>query len=157
MLPENTPYYSGGCWEYVAQTGLPGLGPGTSLAHGWSSGATPALSMYVLGGRPLTPGYKTFLVEPQPGDLSWASGRVPTPEGPVIIGWTAPAHAASGFTLKIKVPPGTRGYAGVPSTAAQGTVDGIATAPVTVPGHGGLDKYLYFGPLMPGSHTIVVD
>lgn len=84
MLPQNTPYYSGGCWEYVAQTGLPGLGAGTSLAHGWSAGATPALSMYVLGARPLTAGYKTFLVEPQPGDLSWASGRVPTPAAPSL-------------------------------------------------------------------------
>jgi alpha-L-rhamnosidase len=156
MLPENTPYYSGGCWEYVAQTGLPGLGAGTSLAHGWSSGATPALSMYVLGGRPLTSGYKTFLVEPQPGDLSWARGRVPTPRGPVAIDWTVHANAASGFTLKVEVPPGTRGYAGVPSPAAQGTVDGIATAPVTVPGYGGLDKYLYFGPLKPGHHSIIV-
>jgi alpha-L-rhamnosidase len=155
MLPENTPYYSGACWEYVAQTGLPGLGPGTSLAHGWSSGATPALSMYVLGGRPLTPGYKTFLVEPQPGDLGWASGRVPTPEGPVTIDWAA--HGATGFTVKVFVPPGTRGYAGVPSTATRGTVDGITTAPVKVPGHDGLDKYLYFGPLMPGSHRIIVD
>lgn len=157
MLPENTPYYSGSCWEYVAQTGLPGLGPGTSLAHGWSSGATPALSMYVLGGRPLTPGYKTFLVEPQPGDLSWARGRVPTPRGPVAIDWTVHTNSASGFTVKVEVPPGTRGYAGVPSTAAQGTVDGITTAPVTVPGYGGLDKYLYFGPLKPGHHSIVVD
>ena len=157
MLPESTPYYSGGCWEYIAQTGLPGLGPGTSLAHGWSSGATPALSMYVLGARPLTPGYGTFLVEPQPGDLSWAGGRVPTPEGPITVEWTANAHAAAGFTLKVSVPPGTRAYAGVPSTAAHGTVDGIATAPLTVPGHRGLDKYLYFGPLMPGSHTITVN
>jgi len=152
MLLENTPYYSGGVWEYVAQTGLPGLGLGTSLAHGWSSGATPALSMYVLGGRPLTPGYKTFLVEPQPGDLTWASGRVPTPQGPVAIDWTASAHA--GFTLKVNVPPGTRGYAGVPSTAAHGKVEGVTTAPVTVPGHSGLDGYLYFGPLAPGSHRI---
>jgi len=157
MLPENTPYYSGGCWEYVAQTGLPGLGPGTSLAHGWSSGATPALSMYVLGGRPLTPGYKTFLIEPQPGDLGWADGRVPTPEGPVTINWAAHTHGAAGFTLKVDVPRGTQGYAGVPSTAAHGTVDGITTAPVKVPGHSGLEKYLYFGPLMPGSHRIIVD
>jgi alpha-L-rhamnosidase len=157
MLPENTPYYSGACWEYITQTGLPGLGAGTSLAHGWSAGATPALSMYVLGGRPLTPGYKTFLVEPQPGDLGWASGRIPTPEGPITIDWTASGHATAGFTLKVKVPPGTRGYAGVPSTAAHGTVDGITTAPVTVPGHSGLEKYLYFGPLMPGNHRISVD
>jgi alpha-L-rhamnosidase len=148
MLPRNTPYYSGGCWEYVAQTGLPGLGPGTSLAHGWSSGATPALSMYVLGGRPLTPGYRTFLVEPQPGDLAWARGRVPTPHGPVAINWATGAR----FTLTIAVPPGTRGYAGVPATAA--TVDGLPAKPVTVPGYTGLPGYLYIGPLPPGRHRI---
>lgn len=153
MLPQNTPYYSGACWEYVAQTGLPGLGPGTSLAHGWAAGATPALSMYVLGGRPLTPGYRTFLVEPQPGDLSWARGRVPTPRGPVGIGWAAGAH----FTVTVDVPPGTLGYAGVPATAAQGSVNGVTTKPVTVPGYTGLTGYIYFGPLTPGSHQIVVD
>lgn len=153
MLPQNTPYYSGACWEYVAQTGLPGLGPGTSLAHGWAAGATPALSMYVLGGRPLTPGYRTFLVEPQPGDLVWAKGRVPTPRGPVAIGWAADAR----FTLTVEVPPGTQGYAGVPTAAAQGTVNGVTTKPVTVPGYTGLKGYLYFGPLSPGSHRIAVD
>ena len=156
MLPQNTPYYSGGVWEYVAQTGLPGLGPGTSLAHGWSSGATPALSMYVLGARPLTPGYRTFLIEPQPGDLAWASGRVPTPNGPIAIGWFS-THAAARFTLTVDVPPGTQGYAGVPTTAAQVTVDGVSTAPVTVPGYAGLPGYLYFGPLASGRHRIVAD
>jgi alpha-L-rhamnosidase len=157
MLPQNTPYYSGGCWEYVAQTGLPGLGSGTSLAHGWSSGATPALSMYVLGARPLTPGYKIFLAEPQPGDLSWATGRVPTPKGPVLIDWAANAHTAGGLTLTVDVPPGTEGYAGVPTAAAHGTVNGVRTAPVTVPDYAGLEGYLYFGPLRPGRHRIVAD
>jgi alpha-L-rhamnosidase len=156
MLPQSTPYYSGACWEYVAQTGLPGLGPGTSLAHGWSTGATPALSMYVLGCRPLSPGYRTFLVEPQPGDLGWARGRVPTPSGPVAIDWATHAQPAAGFTLTADVPRGTRAYVGVPTTAAQGTVDGVTTTPVTVPGYSGLQGYLYFGPLTPGSHRIVV-
>ncbi|MBV9448964.1 MAG: twin-arginine translocation signal domain-containing protein [Streptosporangiaceae bacterium] len=154
MLPQNTPYYSGACWEYVAQTGLPGLGLGTSLAHGWAAGATPALSMYVLGGRPLTPGYRTFLAEPQPGDLTWAKGRVPTPHGPIIIDWTTTEHSAARFTLTVDVPPGTAGYAGVPSTATRGTVDGVITTPVTVPGYTGLPGYLYFGPLTPGRHRI---
>lgn len=153
MLPQNTPYYSGGVWEYVAQTGLPGLAAGTSLAHGWSAGATPALSMYVLGGRPLTPGYQTFLVEPQPGDLRWANGRVPTPNGPVSISW---AHAGAGLALTVDVPRGTRGYAGLPTATARGTVDGMPSAPVSVPAYRGLDGYRYFGPLAPGRHRIVV-
>ncbi len=155
MLPQNTPYYSGGCWEYIAQTGLPGLAAGTSLAHGWSAGATPALSRYVLGVRPLTPGYRTFLAEPQPGDLSWARGRVPTPRGPVAVDWTVSAHAAGSVTVTVDVPPGTHGYAGVPARGTRGKVNGITTAPVRVPGYASLDGYRYFGPLPPGRHTIV--
>ena len=157
MLPQNTPYYSGGCWEYVAQTGLPGLGSGTSLAHGWSTGATPALSLYVLGARPLTPGFATFLVEPQPGDLAWASGRAPTPHGPVTVDWAAGAQATHRFVLTVDVPRGTRGYAGVPSSATEATVDGVTTSPVTVPGYTGLPGYLYFGPLKAGTHRITAN
>jgi hypothetical protein len=80
---------------------------------------------------------------------------VPTPNGPVAIDWTTNAHAAAGFTLKVEVPPGTQGYAGVPTAAPTGTVDGVTTAPVTVPGYSGLPGYLYFGPLAPGRHSIV--
>jgi hypothetical protein len=57
--------------------------------------------------------------------------------------------------LNVEVPPGTDGYAGVPATAAQGTIDGVTTRPVTAPGYNGLPGYLYFGPLTPGRHRIV--
>jgi hypothetical protein len=82
---------------------------------------------------------------------------VPTPNGPVAVDWTTHAHGAAGFTLTVDIPPGTKGYAGAPTTAAQGTVDGVTTKPVTVPDYTGRHGYLYFGPLTPGRHRIVVD
>jgi alpha-L-rhamnosidase len=72
-MRKSSSYYSGATWEYVALDGTPGLGKATSFAHGWASGPTSALSNYVLGVRPIHPGYKTWLVEPQSGDLSWAT------------------------------------------------------------------------------------
>ena len=41
----------------------------------------------MVGVRPLTPGYASILVRPEPGDLRWAHGRVPTPAGEVECCW----------------------------------------------------------------------
>jgi alpha-L-rhamnosidase len=86
-MQKGSPFYSGGVWETLAPDATPKFGPGTSLAHPWSSGPTAGLSKYVLGVRPVSPGYKTWLIEPQPGDLTWAKGRVPTPYGPIKVKW----------------------------------------------------------------------
>src|SRR5208283_1100107 len=53
LMRRSSPYYSGATWEYVGLDGTPGLREGTSLAHGWGSGPTSALSKYVLGIRPV--------------------------------------------------------------------------------------------------------
>lgn len=74
-MQKGSPYYSGGVWETLAPDATPKFGPGTSLAHPWSAGPTAGLSKYVLGVRPIQPGFKTWRIEPQPGNLSWARGR----------------------------------------------------------------------------------
>ena len=90
----------GTLWEKIAFDGTPsaygkniyppnkpnGAG-GVSHAHGWSGGSTAALSGYVLGIRPVTPGYETWIIAPQPGDLRWAQGQAPTPYGPLVSRW----------------------------------------------------------------------
>jgi|GEM_PF-880008 len=58
-----------------------------SAAHGWSAAPAAYLPMRVLGVRPLEPGYRTFVVEPVPGDLEWARGTVVTPYGPIHANW----------------------------------------------------------------------
>jgi alpha-L-rhamnosidase len=155
-MRQSSPYYSGGVWEYVALDGTPGLGEGTSLAHGWSSAPTTGLSKYVLGVRPVTPGYKTWLVEPQPGDLAWAAGTVPTPYGPIAVAWQ---KASGGLRLEVWVPPGTRGTVGVPVSGANAslsdngrTVTGVSAANEP----GGRSAYLYLKNLQPGVHAIQV-
>ncbi len=156
LMRKSSSYYSGATWEYVALDGTPGLGEGTSLAHGWASGPTSALSKYVLGVRPVQPGYKTWLVEPQPGDLSWATGTVPTPYGPIAIGWKKDGVA---FSLELLVPAGTSGTVGVPVNAGGAllrdngrTVTGVSAAKEP----NGRAGYLYLQDLKPGAHLIQV-
>jgi hypothetical protein len=102
-------------WGYMAQNG-PGttweaIGPygsgppGGSWAHGWSSGAAPALTAHVLGVRPTAPGFASFVVDPHPGNVAWARGIVPTPHGPLRVSWRMEGGKP---VISVKAPPGTR-------------------------------------------------
>ncbi|TCK59245.1 alpha-L-rhamnosidase C-terminal domain-containing protein [Curtobacterium sp. PhB136] len=77
----------GTTWELIAPDGSPGFGAKTSLAHGWGAGATAALTAHVLGISPTAPGFARWRFAPQPGDLDWAEGSVPTPHGPIEAAW----------------------------------------------------------------------
>jgi hypothetical protein len=77
------------------------LDRGASLCHGWSAGATYSLMAHVLGVRPLEPGFAKVLIEPCPGELTWAAGDVPTPRGTVRVKWT---RSESEFRLDTTLP-----------------------------------------------------
>lgn len=102
MLP-GSDTYSGGDWETLGTDGKV-EGTGRTLAHAWSSGATWALSRYILGVAPVRPGYKTWSMSPEFGDLTWAKGTVPTPHGLIHASWVKrDGHT----TITVTVPRGT--------------------------------------------------
>lgn len=147
-------YYSGGTWEYVGLDGTPGLGSSTSLAHPWSSGPTAALSAYVLGVRPIEPGFSTWLVEPQPGDLRWARGVVPTPMGPIGVDWRQQRRS---LALRFDVPRRTSGYVGLPLLGERrdARLDGRSIElHDEVPGVAARAGYGYHGPVASGRHVL---
>lgn len=61
------------------------LGFRHSLCHGWASGPTAWISKYVLGVIPVEPGFKKVKIVPHLGDLSFAEGTFPTPNGIIKI------------------------------------------------------------------------
>lgn len=71
----------------------------SSRCHGWSASPTYDLTTYVLGVRPLVPGYSRAVVDPCLGPLSRASGRVPTPHGWLSV-------AVHGSQIELEVPDG---------------------------------------------------
>ena len=167
-MRKGSAYYSGATWEALAPDGTPATresagGTFQSLAHGWGSGPTTALSKYVLGARPIQPGYKTWLIEPQPGDLSWAEGRIPTPYGPISVKWK---NASGRFALDVVVPAGTRGTIGIPAPRGRTSVkvngrlftqqknDKQGPA-FTLEDVGGREGYTYVNDLAPGTYSIV--
>ena len=59
------------------------------------------LSDYVLGLRPVEPGYRRWTFNPHPGELDFAEGCVPTPRGPVEVRWE---RAGDSLKCRIKEP-----------------------------------------------------
>ena len=94
----------------------------TSLAHGWAAGPTAALSAYVLGMRPVSPGWAKWLAEPQPGDLKFAQGSVGTPEGRLGVRWERDAGGTPSFRISVRVPRGTTGTVAVPLLGGSRTI-----------------------------------
>lgn len=119
-----------------------------SLAHGWSTGALPALSQDVLGITPAQPGYASVAIAPHPGNLAWACGVVPSPLGPVSSAW---GQDSGGLALQVDSPAPVRvTLPGNASAWASVLVDGQPSAVQTdAAGH------TVVGGLAAGSHSIV--
>jgi len=121
-------YGPGTPWEEMSVQGTPQIPrPGTSLvdgntvsrAHPWST-AVPALSNYVLGVRPLTDGFTKWEIAPQPVDLSWAQGDVPTPKGTLSVRWKRAEEDS--LILSMEAPTGTTGQVAIPLEGTDGTI-----------------------------------
>lgn len=80
--------------------------------HAWGAAPANIISRFVLGVRPLEPGYKRILIAPRPGGLQWAQGKVPTARGPVLVNF----QNQTDFRLEIEVPPGTLAQVALPIT-----------------------------------------
>jgi len=85
--------------DYLVRSWTPLLGNGSfgehfgmdshsSMCHGWSASPVMLLPRYVLGIRPLEPGWSVVSITPHTGDLEWAEGSVPTPHGEIQIRWS---------------------------------------------------------------------
>jgi alpha-L-rhamnosidase len=111
-------------WERIQLDGVPaGGGLGTvsdSLAHAWSTGPTPALSEYVLGVRPTSPGFARWQVAPRPAGLTWAQGAVPTPHGPISVRWRRPGLHS--MVMTVRSPSGAEGVVSIPISGVATTV-----------------------------------
>jgi hypothetical protein len=70
----------------------------------------------------VTAGYKTWIIEPQPGgDVDWAQGRIPTPSGAIDSRWRR-GDGNRSFTLTMSAPEGTSGTVVIPLLGRSRTI-----------------------------------
>ncbi|HEX9047337.1 MAG TPA: alpha-L-rhamnosidase C-terminal domain-containing protein, partial [Verrucomicrobiae bacterium] len=84
--------------------------PNLTWNHAWGAAPANMLSRFVLGVRPMAPGYRKILIAPQPGKLSWVRGKVPTALGPVTVS----VENAGAFKLDVAIPAGAKAQLAVP-------------------------------------------
>lgn len=119
--------------------------------HAWGAAPANLIARFVLGVRPITPGYGQILIQPELGSvLSYAEGTVPTIRGPVFIKATNEPRL---FKVVVNIPGNVTATVVVP-------VSGGASAGVAVDGKivsgtisGGLLTLTNIGS---GWHTIFV-
>ncbi len=88
-----------------------------TTSHAWCSGPTALLSQKVLGVEPVAEGWKTFSVKPNPCDLKWAKGIVPTAYGDIPVDWKIDEKGT--FNLYVLVPENTSAEIAVPAGNSQ--------------------------------------
>lgn len=100
-------------WEFIGPDGRPEMSY-ISQAHAWSAGATTLLTQYVLGVKPLAPGYERLSIAPHLHDLLHVEGRVPTPFGSVDVRWQRAASSGELWAY-LTIPAGVEAELTVPS------------------------------------------
>ena len=76
-----------------------------SLCHGWSAIPIYFYYTYLLGVKPIKPGFKEFLVDPVIAGINKRSGSIPTPYGNIEINLETSAKGIEGV---IEYPEGTK-------------------------------------------------
>ncbi|WP_147269041.1 hypothetical protein [Sphaerisporangium album] len=131
-----------------------------SLAHGWSTGPTAALTFSVLGIAP-EPQAGQYRFVPHPGDLTTVEGRITLPQGALSASWSRDAPAGT-FTSNLVSPAGTTGKVGIPKFGGNPTIsvngvtvwrNGTFTPQPAVTGATQDAAYVYLTGVAPGTYT----
>lgn len=125
--------------------------PDQDWNHAWGASPANIIPRWVLGIRPISPGFSRFIVQPQPGRLSWAAGKVPTIHGSISMRF---AFVGRGFHMRVHVPEGTAADVHIPERARRLGKLSLDGAPVQ--GVGSAEDANTLPPLGPGDHDVVV-
>ena len=85
--------------------------PNLDWNHAWGAAPANLIPQYLVGVRPLEPGFKKIVVQPRPGNLEFFTATVPTPRGPVHVRYS---HKERKVALDIEVPGNSTGRVGIP-------------------------------------------
>jgi hypothetical protein len=160
-------------WESIDTAGgftANGSGPApsasfTSLAHGWATGPTAALTNFVLGVAPDTVQGASYHVIPHPGDLTHVEGRLTFAPGNAIQVTYDVGAGCSAFTMTVDASSnaGSTGTLAVPTFGANhtvtigGNVAWNGTSFVASAGIAGASQdsaYIYFTGVQPGIYVL---
>jgi alpha-L-rhamnosidase len=84
--------------------------PNQDWNHAWGAAPANLIPRKVLGIEPVEPMFSKVLIWPRcagrSSTITWARGKVPTPKGPISVGWEVSVKA---IQVKVELPAGTTG------------------------------------------------
>jgi hypothetical protein len=92
--------------------------PNQDWNHAWGAAPANLLPRYILGVRPLKPGWTVARIGPHPAMLTFARGKVPTPRGPIFVNWKRDPT----FNLSLELPEGMAARVELPAETNQNQV-----------------------------------
>jgi len=97
-----------GCWVDQGAVGWGELWDADTTTHTQTYGVAVnwLLTSYILGVRPTRPGFTEAIFDPRPGNLTWAKGIVPTPQGDIRVSWSR--DSAGRIQADIRAPRGIK-------------------------------------------------
>ncbi len=104
MAEFSAPVLAGATSLWETEFGCHDFGEAGSLCHAWSSVMPYYCGSYLLGVKPLEPGFRTFELKIYPGHLTHASGSVPTPHGEIKVSWRL--NADRQLEIRVEAPAG---------------------------------------------------
>lgn len=96
--------------------------PNLSFSHPGATAALIAIVQGLMGIRPTSPAYSTFVVQPQPGAIQSARIRTPTLRGWIEVSFSTEAFGPTGIavlTVNVTIPANTVGTVCVPDAYAE--------------------------------------
>jgi hypothetical protein len=87
--------------------------------HAWGAAPANIIPRYLLGIRPLEPGFRRVLIQPQPGSLVRASGTMPTVRGPIVVSLESDENRL--FALRMDIPTNVTAKVALPARHRRST------------------------------------
>ncbi len=98
-------------WKQMLDLGLTTFAetpePTRSDCHAWSASPNYDLLAFIAGIKPGSPGFKTVLVQPDPGNLKYLDVKVPHPEGLIHLKMTL--NKNNEYDVSVALPQGVNG------------------------------------------------
>ncbi|MEN8255658.1 MAG: alpha-L-rhamnosidase C-terminal domain-containing protein [Verrucomicrobiota bacterium] len=116
--------------------------------HAWGAAPANIIPRFLLGIRPLEPGFGKVLIQPQPGSLERVSGTIPTIRG--SIGVALENDGEHRFALKVDIPGTMAAKVGLPHYDGKASTLFVDGKEVDAEPEG---DYLFLDNIDPGTHV----
>ena len=124
--------------------------PNQDWNHAWGAAPGNIIPRYLLGIRPLEPGFRKVLIQPQPASLESVSATVPTIRGPIQL--AIKNQPGKPFTLKVHLPTNMTARIGLPRRDVQSTTVTLDGQKVTAEPQG---DTLFLDDVGSGTHVLI--